>query len=70
MANYLEEKIVYLDVETTTGNQYFSNENSTEIKKLLENSNFECIKWGTNATFVNKKYKSITKNINYIIQDL
>lgn len=70
IGNYLQEKIVYLDVETTTGNQYSSRENSLDIKNLLEKNNFECIKWNTNATFINRKYKNIAKNINYIIQDL
>jgi FkbM family methyltransferase len=70
IGKYLSKKIVYLDVETTTGNQYCTNVNATEIKTLLEINDFECLKWDTNATFINKKYKSISKNINYIIQDL
>ncbi len=59
------DKIVYLDVETTTNNQYDNEENPLWIKNYLEAHNFECLLWGTDATFINKKYKDIAHTINY-----
>lgn len=67
MKNYLSEKIVYLDVETDTYNQYSNYENPLDIKTYMENNGFECLNWGPNATFLNKKFKNITNNINYHI---
>lgn len=64
---YLSQKIVYIDVETSTNGQYFSNENSYLIKKYLEDNGFECLSWGINATFVNIKYKNVLNTINYFI---
>lgn len=67
MGKYLTERIVYLDVETHTNNQYHSNETPMQIKQFLEEQNFECLSWGINATFLNKSYKDITDKINYFI---
>lgn len=67
MKNYLTEKIVYLDVETHTNNQYHNFENPLDIKNYLENNNFECLQWGINATFLNKNFKNISNTINYNI---
>jgi len=69
MGRYLSEKIVYLDVETYTANQYENYENPSDIKTYMENNGFECLKWGGNATFVNKKFKNILHKINYCIID-
>lgn len=64
---YLNERVVYVDIETSTNGQYFSEENSIIIKQYLEHNDFECLSWGINATFVNKKYKNILNTINYFI---
>jgi hypothetical protein len=67
MGRYLTEKIVYIDIETHTNNQYHSNESPTEIKQFLEYNNFECISWGINATFLNKNLRNMINNINYFV---
>jgi FkbM family methyltransferase len=67
MGEYLSERIVYLDVETHTNNQYQNHENPMDIKNYMENHGFECLSWGPNATFLNKKFKNIIHNINYNI---
>jgi FkbM family methyltransferase len=64
--NYLSEKIVYLDVETTTNGQYENHETPQIMKEYIESEGFECIEWGVNARFVNKKYSDILNKINYI----
>jgi hypothetical protein len=69
MGKYLSEKIVYLDVETYTANQYENHENPLDIKLYMEKNGFECLKWGGNATFVNNKFKNILHKINYCIID-
>jgi hypothetical protein len=67
IGKYLSERIVYLDVETTTNNQYSNNETPIELKRYLESNGFECLNWGINATFFNKKFINIKHNINYSI---
>ncbi len=67
MGNYLQEKVVYLDVETSTNEQYYNIENPVEIKAYLENLDFECLSWGGNATFFNKRFADIKNNIKYTI---
>lgn len=65
---YLSEKIVYLDVETSTNGHYINYENSSDLKEYIENSGFECLSWGINSTFLNKNFKDIKNNINYYVQ--
>lgn len=67
MGRYLSERAVYLDVETTTGNAYSNVERPEEIKSYMEDSGFTCITWDTNATFVNRKFESVTKDVHYSI---
>lgn len=67
IGNYLSEKIVYLDVETTTNGQYLNNETPMELKKYLESNGFICLEWGINATFFNRKFENIKNTINYSI---
>jgi len=67
MGNYLSERIVYLDVETTTNGQYLNNETPIELKNYMENAGFYCESWGINATFFNKKFINIKNNIKYSI---
>jgi FkbM family methyltransferase len=67
IGKYLEEKIVYVDVETTTNGQYFSEENPIKINEYMVEKGFECLKWGINATFVNKRYKDILNQIDYFM---
>ena len=67
MGRYLSERIVYLDVETQTNNQYHNYENPENIRDYMENAGFECLSWGPNATFLNKKFKNVIDNINYNI---
>lgn len=66
IGNYLSERIVFLDVETTTFGQYENIENPNEIKQYMESNDFECIKWGDDATFLNKKFKNLIKEKNII----
>ena len=67
IGNYLSEKIVYVDIETSTNNQYLNKETPEELKIYLESNGFECLNWGINATFFNKKFNNIKNNINYHI---
>jgi hypothetical protein len=67
IGNYLSDKIVYLDVETTTNGQYSNSETPQDLKNYLETKGFECLSWGVNATFINKKFQHIKDNINYSI---
>lgn len=65
MGRYLSEKVVYLDVETSTENQYENIENPEEIKSYMESQGFECLKWGLDSTFLNKKYISSLDQVRY-----
>jgi len=68
IGNYLIEKIVYLDVETSTRGQYHNLESPNELKSYLEKNGFDCISWNNfNATFINKKFSEIKQSINYSI---
>ena len=66
MGDYLDERVVYLDVETTTNGQYENNETPEIMKEYIENKGFECIEWGTNARFRNKRHSNVYDKINYI----
>ena len=66
MGNYLSDKIVYLDVESTTNGQYENEENPNELKKYIESKGFECLEWGINARFRNRKFYEIYDKVNYI----
>jgi hypothetical protein len=63
--DYIFEKVVFLDVEASTNNQYENNETPEDLKSYLEEKGFECVEWGMNARFRNLKFKSIFNNINY-----
>lgn len=65
MGKYLSEKVVYLDVETTTGNGYENNENPSELRQFIESNGFVCVSWDTNATFLNTKFEHLKNNIKY-----
>lgn len=65
MGNYLKDKIAYIDVETSTEGQYDNIENADELKSYLIEQGFECVKWGLDATFFNKKFEAHKKSINY-----
>lgn len=62
---YLSDKIIYIDVETTTYNQYENFENPKNILDYLLSENFECLKWGENATFFNLKFLNMKDKIIY-----
>jgi hypothetical protein len=66
MGDYLADKVVYLDVETTTNGQYENKENPDDLKKYVESKGFECLEWGINARFRNRKFFDIYDKINYI----
>jgi hypothetical protein len=66
MDRYLSEKIVYLDVETTTNGQYENNETPNDLKQYIESQGFECLEWGINARFRNRKFSNIYNKVNYI----
>jgi hypothetical protein len=63
--DYISEKVVFLDVEASTNNQYENNETPEDLKSYLEEKGFECVEWGMNARFRNLKFKNIFNNINY-----
>ena len=62
---YLSEKIVYLDVEISTSNQYIHEENPEEFHNYILNQGFECISMGGNFSYFNKKYSNILNTIDY-----
>jgi hypothetical protein len=66
MGKYLSERVVYLDVEATTNGQYENLETPNELKEYIENEGFECIEWGMNARFRNRKFYDIFDKVNYI----
>lgn len=66
MGNYLSDKIVYLDVEATTNGQYENEETPNELKNYIESQGFECLQWGMNARFRNRKFYDIYDKVNYI----
>lgn len=61
------KKIAYLDVETSTNDQYENFENPILIRNYMEENGFECLSWGINATFFNKNLEHVKQNINYHI---
>lgn len=69
MDRYMCEKVIYIDVETNTNGQYYSEESPMELKKYMIEKNFECVNWGINATFLNKKFKDISDKVNYYTLD-
>jgi FkbM family methyltransferase len=70
MDKYMNDKVVYIDVETSTNGHYYSEESPNEIKIYLETNGFECLSWGINATFVNTRFKNKLNEINYYILNL
>jgi hypothetical protein len=65
IGRYLSERIVFLDVETTTENQYENIETPEEIRTYMESQGFECLKWGLDSTFFNKRFTNIKDKIKY-----
>ena len=65
--NYLKDRVIYIDVETSTNGQYSNIETPNNIKSYLESQDFECIKWGMNATFFNKNFNHLKNSIKHII---
>ena len=63
--DYLSERIVYLDVEISTSNQYKHYENPQEFHNYIVNSGFEIISLGGNCSYYNKRYSNIKDTINY-----
>ena len=63
--NYLKEKVLYLSVETNTGNQYLNQETPEEMKQYIEGLGFICDHWGQNGRFLNTKFKHLWKQIEY-----
>jgi FkbM family methyltransferase len=67
MGDYLVNNVVYIDIETHTNHQYENNENPLDLKDYLESRGYECVSWGINSTFFNKRFNDIKHNINYKI---
>lgn len=65
--HYLSQRVVYVDVETSTNGQYSNVERPNEIKLYLESQGFECLRWGINATFFNNKFSSLKNQIKHIV---
>ena len=70
MDKYMNDRVVYIDVETSTNGQYHFKDSPIELKMYLENNGFECLSWGINATFVNTRFKHIINEINHYVLDL
>jgi hypothetical protein len=66
MGDYLADRVVYLDVEATTNGQYENVEDPSGLKEYIEYKGFECLEWGMNARFRNRKFSDIYDKINYI----
>lgn len=64
-ANYLRENVLYLSVETNTGNQYLNKERPQEMKEYIESLGFICDHWGQNGRFLNAKFKHLWNQIEY-----
>ncbi len=65
MGDYLSDRVVYLDVEATTGNQYYNQEDGHEFKNYIESRGFECLEWSMNGRFRNLKYQNSFNDIKY-----
>jgi FkbM family methyltransferase len=63
--NYLKENILYLSVETNTGDQYLNRERPEEMKRYIESLGFTCDHWGQNGRFLNTKFKHLWNQIEY-----
>ena len=70
MDRYMQDKVVFIDVETHTNGQYYSEEYPIDLKNYMIERNFECINWGINSTFLNTKLKNKLNKINYHILDM
>lgn len=64
---YLKEKILYIDVETTTNGHYLTEESPEKLRSYLESQGFECLVWGENATFYNTRFNHVKNKIKYSI---
>ena len=63
--DYLREKVLYLSVETNTGDQYESQENPLEMKEYIESCGFHCNWWKGNGNFSNIKFKNLWDSIEF-----
>ena len=61
----MKEKVLYLSVETNTGNQYLNSENPQKMKEYIESLGFTCDHWGQNGRFLNNKFKDLWNQIEY-----
>lgn len=61
--DYLRDRVLYLSVETNTGDQYQNQENPLEMKKYIEDCGFECNLWQSNGNFSNKKFQHLWDKI-------
>jgi hypothetical protein len=68
--DYLKEKVLYLTVETNTGDQYSNDENPQEMKEYIESLGFHCDHWKQNGRFLNQKFKHLWNKIEYKILEL
>lgn len=62
---YLSERVVYLDVEISTSNQYIHEETPEEFHNYILNCGFEPISMGGNCSYYNKKFIDILNTIDY-----
>jgi hypothetical protein len=62
---YLSERVVYLDVEISTNNQYEKDENPEEFHNYILSQGFECFSMGGNCSYYNKKFSNILNTIDY-----
>lgn len=62
---YLKNRVLYLSVETNTGNQYLNSENPQQMKEYIEGLGFHCEHWGQNGRFLNKNFENLWSNIEY-----
>lgn len=67
--DYLSEKVVYLDVEPTTKDEYDKECDPQAFHEYVLGCGFECIAYSGNVSYYNKRYSNILDSINYQFLD-
>lgn len=63
--DYLSERVVYLDVEPTTKDEYDKECDPQGFHDYVLSCGFECIAYSGNVSYYNKRYSNILNTINY-----
>ena len=67
---YLKEKVLYLSVETNTGDQYQNTETPLDMKKYIEDQGFHCFNWKSNGNFYNVKFENLLDKIPFVFLEI